>query len=86
MVLISLLGWGRWGGSGYTIDITAIKLGDLVHSKKTDSNIQVGPGTGNSDVIAYINLDKYGHVQGAIQTKQIDLQSDAIAMAIALGG
>ena len=78
----------KGSGSGYTLDITAVKVGDLVHSKKTDSSIQIGPGSGNNDAISYINIDKYGHIQGTIETKTItiDVQADAVAMAIALGG
>jgi len=76
----------KGSGSGYTVDITSVKTGDLVHAKKTNTSIQVGPGSGNSNVISYLNVDKYGHIQGTIETKQLDLALDAVAMAIALGG
>ena len=76
----------KGSGSGYTVDITSVKEGDLVHAKKTNASIQVGPGSGNSNVISYLNVDKYGHIQGTIETKQLDLALDAVAMAIALGG
>ena len=58
-----------------------------MHAKKTDNSIQVGPGSGNNNVISYLNVDKYGHIQGTIETKEIviDAQSDAIAYSIALG-
>ena len=77
----------KGNGSGYTVDFTANQAGDLVHAKQTDAAIQVGPGSGNNNVISYINVDKYGHISGSIDTKtiSIDAQADAVAMAIALG-
>ena len=77
----------KGSGSGYTVDVSVIKTGDLVHAKKTNSSIQVGPGSGNNTVISYLNVDKYGHIQGTIETKEItiDASAEAVAMAIALG-